>query len=266
MQELSLSARLFRGIGVTGDMSKRRLLVLKMGSAHPDVIGRCGDYDQWFARSLGAWPRRSEMDIVVHDAERRSPVPGTEDCVIITGSRHAVYEPLGWLEPAARYLEQMMVKGKPMLGVCFGHQLIARILGARVARNPHGVSMGPSVVELTNRGTRDPLFTHIPRRFVVHETHADVVLEPPAGVDILLKSPVDAFHGFRIGEKVWTLQFHPEMGELEMDAVLQAGGANADRSIRVGDMSGVSRTGENGGDTGVVGERILWRFMELALF
>ena len=198
-------------------MGRARVLILKMGSAHPRVVDRCGDYEDWFLRALESHPRRREFEVAVHPAwDSRFQ---EAECVILSGSRRSVYDNLGWLDTAKACLEHHIETGNAVLGVCFGHQLLARMFGGTVSRNRAGLTMGARVVELTEDGRRDPLFRGLPDRFVVEETHGDIVTYVPGGAQVLVTSPHDPNHGFRLAENVWTVQFHPEMGLREAGAV-----------------------------------------------
>jgi GMP synthase (glutamine-hydrolysing) len=78
------------------------------------------------------------------------------------------------------YLGEIIERGKPCLGVCCGAQLLAKHLGAEVARSPHG-EIGVYVVRLTRAGRSDPLFAGFPAAFPVFHWHRDVFTVPPEG-------------------------------------------------------------------------------------
>lgn len=98
----------------------------------------------------------------------------------------------------------------PLLGVCYGHQILARALGGRVARHPAGLELGNTQVALTSAGQASPLFQGFPETFDVLSSHADAVLELPAGADLLVRGDFTEVQGFRWGERLFGVQFHPE--------------------------------------------------------
>jgi GMP synthase (glutamine-hydrolysing) len=94
-----------------------------------------------------------------------------------------------------------------MLGICFGHQIVAQALGGEVARNPRGREIGTMRL---SRVADDALFSGLPRTFDVHGTHSDVVARLPPGAEILATTPLDFIAAFRVGDRVRGVQFHPE--------------------------------------------------------
>ncbi len=249
---------------MTHIMEKKVLLILKMGTTHPAVVDRCGDYDDWFLRAIAAHPRSPEILPRVVRPYREPLSPGPADALIVTGARESVYDPLPWIPAVIEFLHGVWRRHTPTLGVCFGHQLIARIFGGHVAKNPLGPTLGTAEVELTHHGKEDPLFQSFPSTFPSHETHFDAVVVPPPAARILARSPKDRCHALRISTHIWTVQFHPEMGSREMAAVLTLGtGIHAGRPPA--SSSAANPTDDVPGPTRM-GRRLLERFLDVALF
>jgi len=183
----------------------RRVLILQAGSADPALRARFGDYPDWFARHLAA---RVELR-VVRPYEQLLPSPAGFDGVIMTGSPKSVVDPEPWMDEAAAYLLEA-ARTRPVLGVCFGHQLLARALGARVERNPRGREAGTVPVRLTEEGERDPLFAGLASPLLVQQTHEDHVAALPAGATLLAENEMTPVQAFAWGESVRCVQFHPE--------------------------------------------------------
>jgi GMP synthase (glutamine-hydrolysing) len=126
-------------------------------------------------------------------------------------------------------VRDLAAAGRPVLGICFGHQLIAQALGGEVKRNPLGREMGTMRVQ---RLADDPLFAGLPATFDIQGTHADAVTRLPPGAEVLATTPRDAFAAFRVGGHVRGVQFHPEFDADVMrgylherrEIVLQEGG------------------------------------------
>ena len=126
----------------------------------------------------------------------------------MTGSSSSVTERAPWMLRAEELMRQIVVARTPLLGICFGHQMIAQALGGEVRRNPHGREIG--TVRVVRTGD-DPLFAGLPRAFDVHETHVDAVTRTPPGAEILATTARDPVAAFRVGPRVHGVQFHPEI-------------------------------------------------------
>jgi GMP synthase (glutamine-hydrolysing) len=184
----------------------RRVLILQAGSADPALRRRLGDYPAWFARLLGP---TVELRVVRPYAEKLpalAPFAG----VLMTGSPWSVTAPEPWMDAAASYMLDA-ARTRPVLGVCFGHQLLARALGGRVEKNPLGREAGTARVSLTPAGQRDPLFAGLPTTFAVQQTHEDHVALLPPGATLLAGNRFSPVQAFAVGEAVRCVQFHPEM-------------------------------------------------------
>ena len=109
------------------------------------------------------------------------------------------------------FIKEAIQRGKAILGICLGAQLIAKALGARVFKAPMK-EIGWYDVSLTKIGSQDPLFSGLPKIFPVFQWHEDTFEIPKAGKLIATSSPVP-HQAFRYGEKVYGLQFHLEVTE-----------------------------------------------------
>src|ERR1700694_5580914 len=183
----------------------RRVLILQAGSADPALRARFGDYPDWFARHLAA---RVELRVVRPYEQVLPPLVGF-DGLIMTGSPKSVVDPEPWMDGAAGSLLEA-ARTRPVLGVCFGHQLLARALGGRVERNPRGREAGTAAVRLTPEGARDALFGRLGSPLLVQQTHEDHVAALPAGATLLAENEMSPVQAFAWGETVRCVQFHPE--------------------------------------------------------
>ena len=183
----------------------RRELIIQAGSADPALRARFGDYPDWFARHLAA---RVELR-VVRPYEQVLPSLAGFDGVLMTGSPKSVVDPEPWMDEAAGYLIEA-ARTRPVLGVCFGHQLLAHALGGRVERNPRGREAGTAAVRLTPEGARDPLFAGLTSPLLVQQTHEDHVAALPKGAVLLAANEMTPVQAFAWGESIRCVQFHPE--------------------------------------------------------
>jgi GMP synthase (glutamine-hydrolysing) len=185
----------------------RPLVVIFTGSTVPDVKARFGDFDSHFRAAIaGAWEGQwSSVDARQEDAPL--PDPDAVAGVIITGSAHSVTERAPWMLRLEAWIRDAVAREMPLLGVCFGHQLIGSALGGEVRRNPRGRRIGTMKVRRTDE---DPLLEGLPQEFDVNLTHQDHVSTAPAGIRKLITADHDDVHAFAVGNKVRAVQFHPE--------------------------------------------------------
>jgi GMP synthase (glutamine-hydrolysing) len=188
-----------------------KLLVLKAGDTLDTVKSAFGDFDAMFIHHL------DEHGVEPHvvQAHRGEPLPRPEefDATIITGSPHSVTAREPWADALSTWTREAVEREHFVLGVCYGHQLLAHALGGRVEKNPNGYEVGTISVSLTAEAASDPLLGPIARGsrlLEFHSTHSDAVTEAPRGVCLLASTPSTQVQAFRAGERAWGVQFHPE--------------------------------------------------------
>ena len=186
----------------------KALLIVKCGSALAALRERRGDYEDWIVAGMGVAPGRAR--VVAPPEGGPLPDPGTVAAVVLTGSSAMVSAREGWSERTAGWLREVARAGTPLLGICYGHQLLAHALGGRVAANPRGREIGTIEVELLPEARGDPLFAGLPERLTLQATHVESVLELPAGARLLAASGGDPHQAFAVGACAWGVQFHPE--------------------------------------------------------
>lgn len=197
----------------------RRFLILETGRPVPS-LRRHGDFTHWIRTAAGLG--RHEVEVVPVLEGRQPPDPAPFAGVLVTGSAAMVTHREPWSEATAGWLREAAHGGLPMLGICYGHQLIAHALGGTVADNPRGREMGTVAVELHDSAREDPLFRGLPSRFPAQATHLQTVLAPPEGAVVLARSALDDCQAYRWREHAWGLQFHPEFSTIHMHGYVAA--------------------------------------------
>jgi GMP synthase (glutamine-hydrolysing) len=149
--------------------------------------------------------REIDADLVEFDAVDGDLPDHTEfDGVVVTGSRSSVYWDEAWIPQLVDYVAEAADAGVPVLGVCYGHQVLAEALGGRVA-GMDGFEIGYNEIR---RVRDDPLFEGIDESFTAFTTHGDAVVELPPSATLLAEND-RGVHAFRDGH-CWGVQFHPE--------------------------------------------------------
>ncbi|MDT8437857.1 MAG: glutamine amidotransferase [Wenzhouxiangellaceae bacterium] len=183
-----------------------RLLIVKTGQAVPEASADGRDFEHWFIDAMG--PRRFDYTVVRVDRDEALPLPADVGAVLVTGSPAMVSDKAAWSERTAGWLAEAHRFGLPMLGVCYGHQLIAHALGGRVGPNPKGRRMGRA--RLLTSAEDDPLLGALPTQALFHVSHFEAVLEPPPRARVIATADHDPHHALHFGGRSWGVQFHPE--------------------------------------------------------
>ena len=122
-----------------------------------------------------------------------------------------------WIEEELHFVKAAMNKGIPVLGICFGAQLLAKALGGSVEPGPT-FEIGMVPVMLTNEGKTDKIFSQLPSTFQVFQWHGEGIVLP-LETKSLMGSAAFPVQAFRAQERCYGLLFHPEMEEEGMQAL-----------------------------------------------
>lgn len=133
--------------------------------------------------------------------------------IVLLGGPMNVYEEdqYPFLKDEDLFIKEAIQRGKFILGICLGAQLIAKALGAKVFK-ASAKEIGWYEVSLTAWGMQDPLFFNLPQTFPVFQWHEDT-FEIPMSAQLMVTSSPVSHQAFRYGENVYGLQFHLEVTE-----------------------------------------------------
>lgn len=197
-----------------------------------------------------------------HWSVRRGPQedlprsPAIFDRLIVSGSLTSVLEKAPWISKQEEFIRGWLDTGKPLLGICYGHQLIGRILGgeSRVRRREPG-EFGWSEIRLVGKSR---LLEGLPERFHSFSSHYDEVVTAPAPMRLTAESEACPVQAMEMTDRpVFSVQFHPEKEPDEAEhtyrEMKKAGRGN--QFLRAGETSSVFDP--------LVGERVFSNFLGL---
>jgi GMP synthase (glutamine-hydrolysing) len=195
------------------------MLIIKTGKTVQTAYAKAGDFEKWIISAMQA----ETTDFIVAEVYKDEKLPASEAVcgAVITGSPAMVTDRLDWSEYTAEWLRQAVSEQLPILGICYGHQLLAHALGGRVDYHPKGREIGTTMVSPLAASNEDILFADITDPFTVHVSHMQSVVELPPTAQVLASNDFDAFHAVRFSDLCWGLQFHPEFEEVAMRSYIE---------------------------------------------
>ena len=182
--------------------------ILKTDTVRPEWVGEYGEYPDMFKRLLNE--AQDGLRFSVWDAEAGVlPNANEIDSVcgfIITGSKSSVYDDKQWIRDLEVLICDLHTRRKKMVGICFGHQLIARALGGLLAKSDKGWGVGIHCYDIDALAFDEQPSDSL--KLVV--SHQDQVLTLPPGAQTVVRNDHCEHGGFLMGDHVLTLQGHPE--------------------------------------------------------
>lgn len=184
-----------------------RIGILQCGQAPAELKQDMGDYPDMFVRLLdgrGFEFRNYHVEAMdfpasVHDA----------DGWLLTGSRHGTYEEHAFIPPLEDFIRRAYAAGVPLVGICFGHQIIAQALGGRVEKFPGGWSIGPQDYDFDGETV------------TLNAWHQDQVVERPQDAQVVASSGFCTNAALVYGDRAFTVQAHPEFDDAMIHGLIE---------------------------------------------
>lgn len=187
-----------------------RLGLLQCGPTAEALDPRHGSYDRLYGEMLAghgfSWRTWRVYDGDFPDG------PHAAQGWLVSGSRFGAYEGHEWIAPLEALIRDIAASGRPLVGICFGHQIVAQALGGRVEKFSGGWSIGRRRYEWD--GTA----------MYLNAWHQDQVIDPPPGARTILSNPFCAHAGLAIGDRILTIQPHPEFRHAYIEDLIPVAG------------------------------------------
>ena len=185
--------------------------ILQTGHAVPEVRAERGEYADIFEKLLQGHGFTFDHYMVV-DGEFPDG-PEAADGWLITGSKHGAYENLPWIGRLETLIRQIRDSRRPLIGVCFGHQIIAQALGGKVEKFAGGWAVGPQEYRFENG-----------EKLRLNAWHQDQVTQLPEGAKVLASNDFCENASLLIGDRILTIQPHPEFDAWLVETLINTRG------------------------------------------
>ena len=189
-----------------------RIGILRTDSVRQEFQGEFGDYPAMFRAMLTASADDEPVEFRDYDVQHGEYPASIDECdaYLITGSRHSAYEDQPWIHRLADFVRELDAAHHKLIGICFGHQLIAHTLGGETRAAEQGWAVGVhDTCVLTPAEWMQPYR----ERFGLLASHKDQVVRPPDGAEIFASTDFCPNSGFTIGDHILTFQGHPEFSK-----------------------------------------------------
>jgi GMP synthase (glutamine-hydrolysing) len=185
----------------------KNILIIKCGETYPKIKQSHGDFEDWIINQSNLPKRVFKIYNIVEGERLRHP----SDYIgaIITGSHSNINQRLPWIKHLKDWITTARYTNTPVLGICFGHQLMAETLGGKAELNPKGETAGKTEIMLTETGQQDPLYKNIGKSFESYSMHSFHVSQLPPDAELLATRDDNTVESFKVN-KLYGVQFHPE--------------------------------------------------------
>jgi GMP synthase (glutamine-hydrolysing) len=185
--------------------------VIQTGNVRGELSARYGEYPAMFETMMRPVLPEATFEVTALINGAPLPEPTACDAWMITGSRHGVYDEEPWIAPLEAFLRAARAAGRPIIGVCFGHQIMAQAFGGRAEKFSGGWRLGVHRFDFPLR----PDWAGLDQPVALHSVHQDQVTAIPADATVWATSEGCVYAGLVYGDPAApdaiSVQPHPEM-------------------------------------------------------
>ena len=180
--------------------------ILRTDSVSREWVSTYGEYPDMFTRLLSA--EDDALTFTTWNVEVGELPNGVEaaDGFLITGSKSSVYDDKAWIRALEDFVRECHAARRKVIGICFGHQLVAQALGGVVAKSPKGWGVGVHCYTVDREG----FDLADGEQFCLLASHQDQVMTMPPGATQIASNDHCEFAGMTLGQHMLTFQGHPE--------------------------------------------------------
>lgn len=188
----------------------KKIAIIKCGETYPTTKAEFGDFEDWIIKATNL----PENLFSIYNMPKGEVIRHPDQFLggIITGSHAMVSDNEKWMKTLKDWIITARYSNIPVLGICFGHQIMAEALGGKVGNNAKGIALGTVEINFTSQGKTQTLFKGLGDSIESFAAHSQCVTQLPQDAELLAYGERSSIEAFRLG-KLYGVQFHPEFDE-----------------------------------------------------
>ena len=193
-----------------------KVTIIETGLAPEPIRDANDSYPEMFETLIRGADTGFQFETISPVTGDKLPDPSSLDAILITGSAAGVYEQHDWMQPLFEFIRSAADARTPQVGICFGHQAMAKAFGAHVEKASVGWGLGRHIYDVAHTpGWMDPVSS-----FALGVSHQDQVLSLPVGAEVIAASDFTPFAALDYpAASAMSFQGHPEFDNSFFEAL-----------------------------------------------